>query len=60
MAKGHLSEGQALWWPAGSAENSSFCSNDGRLHLAFEEKEEQEEANHGTPTPGQQVQTLIL
>ena len=38
MAKEHLSEGQALPQPRASAEDSSFCSNDGCLHLAFEEE----------------------
>ena len=39
MAIGHLSEGQALWWPEGSAEDSSFHLNDRRLQPAVEEKE---------------------
>ena len=43
MAKGHLSEGQTLWWLANSAEDSSFRSNDGCLHLMLKEEEEEEE-----------------
>ena len=41
LAKVHLSEGQALSWPAGSAEDINFCSNDWCIHLAFEEEEEE-------------------
>ena len=46
MAKGHLSEGQDLWWPAGSAEDSSFHLNNGHLHLVFKEEEEEEDKSN--------------
>ena len=38
MAKGRLSELQALWWSEGNEEDNRFHSNDRRLYVVFEEE----------------------
>ena len=44
MARTETMEGQGLWQPGGTEEDSRFCDGNRHVRLAYEEEEEEEEA----------------